>query len=253
MARISIQQVVGRGGFATLALVVLCFAWPVFAQQVVAVPTAKTLQLQDGTVVRLAALQAPNRGRSAAEADDLLAKEAHATLEALALGKEVRLEPISTDRRERLVAMAYVDGAWLQAEMLRAGMGWVYSFADTRAYARDLLAAEHEAERAKRGVWAQPAYAVLDVAEAASHLSEFRLVRGTVADVAEVRGTYYVNFGADWKTDFTLQVSKSDAKAFDADWLISLKGKTLRVRGWLFEKNGPAMELTHPEQVEILL
>lgn len=26
----------------------------------------------------------------------------------------------------------------------------------------------------------------------------------------------------------------------------------IRVRGWLFTSGGPAMELTHPEQVEIM-
>ena len=30
------------------------------------------------------------------------------------------------------------------------------------------------------------------------------------------------------------------------------EGKRVRVRGWIDERNGPAMDLTHPEQVELL-
>jgi micrococcal nuclease len=236
-----------RGLCATVTLLMLGLPLPVWAQQVVAVPTAKTLQLDDGQTVRLAALQAPNPGQP-------LAEEALESLEALAKGRSVSLTPVGSgiDRRGRVVAMAYSGDIWLQAEMLRQGMGWVYSFSDSRDFASGLLAVEREAEAAGRGVWSQPAYAVLSVDEAPQHLGEFRLVRGSVVDVAEVRGTYYLNFGADWKTDFTLQIAKSDARAFDAGWLQALEGKAIRARGWLFEKNGPAIELTHPEQVEIL-
>jgi hypothetical protein len=32
----------------------------------------------------------------------------------------------------------------------------------------------------------------------------------------------------------------------------SLKGKRLRVRGWVKSRNGPMIEATHPEQIELL-
>jgi hypothetical protein len=32
----------------------------------------------------------------------------------------------------------------------------------------------------------------------------------------------------------------------------SLAGRLLRVRGWLREWNGPMIEATHPEQIELL-
>jgi endonuclease YncB( thermonuclease family) len=221
--------------------------------RVVAVHTAKVIELDNGSMVRLAAIQAPNRARDDTETDDPLAQQAYATMQRLALGHAVRLEPIGDkpDRRGRVVAMAYVDDIWLQEAMLREGMAWVYTFADTRMFAEPLLAAEHEAEQARRGVWGQAEYAVLSPQLTAQHIGEFRLVQGTVQEVAEVHGRYYINFGEDWKTDFTLQIDKADAQLFATDWLEALSGKTVRVRGWLFEKNGPAIALSHPEQVEI--
>lgn len=214
----------------------------------VSVPTAKTLALDTGTIVRLAALQAPNP-------KEPLAKEALATLESLALNQPLRVEPLgkTPDRHGRTVAMAYrEDGSLLQAEMLRAGMGWVYTFPDSRRHAPTLLAAESEAEKAGRGVWAHPDYAILGAEKADGYAGEFRLVQGAIQNAAQVRGRYYLNFGDDWKTDFTVTIERSNLKHFDKAWLDALPGKTVRVRGWLFQRNGPAMTLSHPEQVEIL-
>lgn len=241
----------------SIAAVVLLVAFPVAAQpvlhKVTAVPTAKMLQLEDGTIVRLAAIQAPNLAQNSSEKDEPLAQQALAALQRLALDKTVRLEPVGkgVDRRGRVVAMVYEGDAWLQEALLREGMAWVYTFDDSRAYAPALLAAEHEAEAAQRGVWAEEAYAVLPAVKAAEHMGEFRLVEGKVTEVAERRGKYYVNFGGDWKTDFTLLIEKSAVRNFDIAWLNTLAGKTVRARGWLFSMHGPAIELTHPEQLEV--
>lgn len=216
--------------------------------KVVAVPTTKTLALDNGVVVRLAALQAPNP-------KEPLAKEALAALESLALKQQLRVEPLtkSPDRHGRTVAMAYREnGSLLQTEMLRAGLGWVYTFPDSRRHAPTLLAAEAEAEKARRGVWAHPDYAILSSEKADGYAGEFRLVQGAIQNAAQVRDRYYLNFGDDWKTDFTVTIERSDLKHFDKAWLETLPGKTVRVRGWLFQQNGPAMTLSHPEQVEIL-
>lgn len=237
---------------------IVLFTFPVAAEpelhKVVAVPTTKTLQLENGTLVRLAAIQAPNLARSPKEQGDPLAPQAHNAMQRHALNKLVRLEFVGTgkDRRGRMVAMAYVGDIWLQEAMLREGMAWVYTFDDSRTYAVDLLAAEHAAEMAKQGIWAEAEYAVLKPEETAAHLGEFRLVKGKVAAVAEVRGHYYLNFGSDWKTDFTVVIEKNAAKNFDPPWIASLSGKTVRARGWLFQKNGPAIAISHPEQVEII-
>lgn len=236
----------------------LCFSFAAWAGEwrVEAVPTAKTLLLENGQVVRLAAIQAPNRARHAQERNDTLAEQAHRWLEAQVRGDRVRVEAVSRtpDRHGRIVARVYDgEGRLLQAELLRAGMGWAYTFPDTRDMAAELLAAEREAEAAQRGVWAEPDYAVLEPDDAMPYRGEFRLVEGDVRSVNESKGRYYLNFGEDWKTDFTLMVSARDARRFEEGWLMGLAGKRVRVRGWLFRMNGPAMELTHPEQLEVII
>lgn len=229
------------------------FAAEAAAQRVAEVLTAKTLRLEDGTVIRLAALQAPNRARNDKERDDPLGQEAFDTLKKLAEGKEVTLKTIGKpDRHGRTVAQVFVEGKSVQESMLEAGMGWTYTFNDSRKLATPFLAAEAKAEAAKRGIWAQGEYAVLEADKAEGHDGEFRLVQGVPKLVAIKKGKRsYINFGEDWKTDFTLVIEPANLRKFKEEWLQSLVGKEIRVRGWLFTSGGAAIELTHPEQLEV--
>lgn len=238
-----------------LLLALLCLCLSAFAQapRAVSVPSAKTLELEDGRVLRLAAIQAPNTARQRDETHAPLALDAQAELQRLAQGQRLRIAPLGKpDRHGRIVAFVYDEqGRLLQAEMLRAGMGWVYSFPDSRAMAAPLLAAEAEAEAAGHGVWGRAEYAVLTPENAEEHIGEFRLVQGVLRKVAFTEKRIYLNFGEDYKTDFTLSIERKNFKHFDEAWLESLTGKTLRARGWLFRMNGAAMELTHAEQIEL--
>ena len=80
------------------------------------------------------------------------------------------------------------------------------------------------------------------------------MVEGTVLDSAEVRGRTYLNFGEDWRSDFTVTISPKDKRRFREESfdLLALKGRRIRVRGWLHQRNGPMIDVTHPEQIELL-
>jgi hypothetical protein len=82
----------------------------------------------------------------------------------------------------------------------------------------------------------------------------YQLVEGTVLAVGEGGGRLYLNFAEDWRRDFTISVDRKDAPAFAAAGidLKALAGKRLRVRGFLAWRNGPMIEASHPEQIELL-
>ena len=68
-----------------------------------------------------------------------------------------------------------------------------------------------------------------------------------------MRDRLYLNFGPDYRTDFTIAIARRDLKLFGRDFDgKALEGKTLRVRGWLKSVNGPMIEATHPEQIEMV-
>ena len=105
----------------------------------------------------------------------------------------------------------------------------------------------------RRGIWADPFYHVLEPEEAADHLDTFQLVEGEVRNVAVVRGRAYLNFGSDWRTDFTVAIEPADLRRFRDAGVDprGMEGRRVRVRGWIKSMNGPMIQATHPEQIEI--
>ena len=228
------------------------------AARIVEVVDGDTVVLDTGEQVRMVGIQAPKLplGRPYFPTWPL-ACEAKGALEALALNRVVTLSfgGRRLDRHGRLLAHLHrADGLWLQGEMLRLGLARVYSFRDNRALVPEMLALEATARDARRGIWADRFYAVRRAEPGAAPYDGFELVVGRVLDVAERRQRSYLNFGADWKTDFTVSIETRHRRLFEAEgWdLATLKGRLVRVRGWVKRFNGPLIEVTHPEQIELL-
>jgi micrococcal nuclease len=231
--------------------------------QVVEVIDGDTVRLDDGREVRLVGLQAPKLplGRSGFEAWPL-ADEAKRALAELTLGREVGLGygGRRVDRHGRALAHLYrLDGAgeaesWVQGAMLEAGLARVYSFADNRALVADMLERERRARAKRRGIWADPFYAVRAADGLDGDVGSFQVVEGVVLDAAEIRGRVYLNFGEDWKSDFTVTLAPAVRRLFASEGIDPLDygGKTVRVRGWVKSFNGPMIEASHPEQIEVV-
>jgi endonuclease YncB( thermonuclease family) len=227
-------------------------------QAVASVTDGDTVVLADGSQVRLVGIQAPKLPLGRPDFPKWpLAEDAKAALERLVLGKtvELRYGGARQDRHGRRLAQLYTqDGVWVQGTLLADGYARVYSFPDNRALVAEMLALEGQARTHRRGIWADSFYAVLTPEEAARHIDTFQLVEGKVRNVAVVRGRAYLNFGADWRTDFTVAIDPPDMRAFREAGLDPRKweGRRVRVRGWLKAMNGPMIQATHPEQIELL-
>ena len=214
----------------------------------------------DSIDVRLIGLRAPEIAKGRRNfIDQPMGEDAHHALEALLRGHAVSLRVTAHDhdRNGRILAHAIRDdGLWLETEILREGWARVYTFPDNREFAADLLKAERDARAAKRGIWGNPYYAIraADPKALLKDLNTYQLVEGKVADTAEVRGRDYLNFGADYKTDFSVAIDKRALALFGQARLdpLLLKGKTIRVRGFIREYNGPIIDVDHPEQIEVL-
>jgi endonuclease YncB( thermonuclease family) len=231
---------------------------PLAGAEVTVVTDGDTVILADGREIRLVGIQAPKLplGRAGFQAWPL-APESQRLLEDLTLGKRVDLGfgGRRGDRHGRVLAHLFdAEGRWIQGEMLTAGLARVYSFDDNRALVAEMLALEQTARAARRGIWADPFYAVRPAEGAERWLGGFELVEGRVMAVGRGGGNTYLNFGADWHSDFTVVVSRRARRLFEELGidLGSYTGKSLRVRGWLKSRNGPMIDATHPEQIEEL-
>lgn len=213
---------------------------------------------EDNEEVRLAGILAPTSdGGGGTEA---MATTSRTYLEQ-AIGDETIFLAFTgpeRDRYGRLSAQVFLGDEWMQAMMLRAGMALAAPDILTRDCAGSLLEAESQARSTEAGLWADDAFSVLQLQallQGEQRLAgSFQIVEATIVDVGEFRGRYFLNFGEDRETDFTVTVSPRDMRYFRQSGLNldSLAGHEIRVRGWLESYNGPNMPVSIPEVIEVI-
>ena len=222
---------------------------------------AETVLLDDHQEVRLVGALAPRSPDLSPSAQPWLAEEeAAAALRALVLGRSVSLATSgrATDRYGRKLAHLFVerDGErmWVQGELLTSGHARVYGLPGSYACMRELLAHERVARDDGTGLWGNAAYAVRAAPQARELMrrrNSYEIVAGAVAEVAVTKARTYINFGADWRNDFTAGI---DARVLrtNPDWaktLAALEGKRVEVRGWIQYRNGPYIDIEDPSQI----
>ena len=126
--------------------------------------------------------------------------------------------------------------------MLARGYARVAADVGHAACAAELLSRERTARTAAEGG-----------AELLAERGHFTVVEGKVLSVRESGGTIYMNFGRRWSEALTVTILKRHERIFTGAGLQpkTLENRRLRVRGWVEERNGPRIEATHPEQIEI--
>ncbi len=223
-----------------------------------------TVLLESGLAVRLIGTQAPKLALGRADMEDWpLGEEAKAALEELALGKSVQLGygGEEKDRYGRALAHLFVEGGgepiWAQYQMISAGLARVYSFPDNRRCLDQLFAGEAQARAERLGIWADPYYSVraADRPDALlDRVGDYELVEGRVLLADKSGSRVYLNFGRFWKEDFTAVIEASALRLFERDGFdpLELDGALVRIRGWVDERDGPRIEITHPEQIEVV-
>lgn len=225
---------------------------------------SETLALDDGRQVRLIGALGPRHQDAEAEALFWQPEvDARAALERLVAGQSVDLGFAGrrVDRNGRLLAHVFIAGTeprvWIQGEMIKAGHARAYVLPGSTACVDMLMLFERTARDLARGLWRNAAYQVrpgdLPWPIAAAR-DRFQIVEGIVTNAGDVRGQVYLNFGADWRTDFTVHLTATGRRALvdrgiDA---AALAGARVRVRGWVTWRNGPYIELADASDLEII-
>jgi endonuclease YncB( thermonuclease family) len=226
------------------------------AAKVASVQANGVLVLEHHRTARLESLLWPARDQDKAAA--ALSRQGVAAVRNLASGQTVvlRAAPPKLDRYGRLRVQAMLpDGKWLQRELLQRGSARASIAPDRRECARELYAAEAEARSAGAGLWALPAYAIRTPESLRwRDLGTFQIVEGKVVSVKVSGGRAYLDFGPNWRTDFTVTIAPEDMKVFRRDAVdpYAYSGKTVRVRGYIDRLHGFEIEATSPESIELL-
>ncbi len=218
-----------------------------------------TVTLKDGKIVRLSGLDIPDfdpyePGDYAVEAREKLRE----TLE----GKEVHIYQTKnrdigrTNRMGHELAHLEIKDSkiWVQGMLLEEGLARVRTTQRNREMAQQMYTLEMEARKKEIGLWGLTGHPVLTPEMAAERIGSYQIVEGRVASAAVVKNKIFLNFGSDWRKDFTVSIPSSARRLFSKDGIDPLQWnkKKIRARGWLESWNGPYIEIDHPERIEVL-
>ncbi|MBL6936373.1 MAG: thermonuclease family protein [Alphaproteobacteria bacterium] len=208
----------------------------------------------DGRAAHLEGILLP--GGAADHAPQSFADQALGALTAMARVGPLTLTavPPKEDRYDRIRGQLLNARAWVQAELLLHGLARVMIAPDRTECAQQLFALEAKARAAKAGIWSNAAYIVRAPEALRKDIGTFQIVEGKVLNVSLRNGRAYLNFGTDWKTDFTATVDHEDMKNFHQTGVDprAYVGQTIRVRGLVQWLNGPEIEVANPQSVEVV-
>jgi micrococcal nuclease len=214
-----------------------------------------SILLSDGREIRYIGIDAPETGGNRpAEYGGDLAADAN---EGLIDSKDVRLEfdRELTDHYGRTLAYVYVGEVMVNRELVRSGVALAVPYPPNLKHEKELFEAMDEARRAGRGLWAEPDRWMVSVDDAARYIGESKTVVGRVASTGEIGAGIFLNFGPDYRTDFTAFIPRDDLGYFSqagiADPADRYRGKTLEITGSIYKKNGPSITLRHPDQIYV--
>ena len=160
------------------------------------------------------------------------------------LQQEIRFSEGDVDRYGRTLITSD-----MQEKMLRDGVAIIYASAgDIPASWR---VAEAAARTAKRGVWAMESL-LITPETALKATGGFHVIEGSITRIYESKTATYLNFGEDWRSDFSITLLPKQRRSMKA-FLANLKaGDRVRVRGSITQENGPMIRLNHPANLERL-
>jgi endonuclease YncB( thermonuclease family) len=206
-----------------------------------------TVVLEDGRKIRLLGINTPeirHRDKPADAGGD----EAKQWLIHKLQNTKIRLQTDEelTDKYKRTLAHLFTENKeHINLELVKAGLAEVSIYPPNLLYTTELLAAQHQAEQAKIGIWQRPEYAVQPVSSLteAGHTGWTRLA-GKVTNVRNTKKSVYLEFS-----------DKFEAR-IERKWLFLFPdvnhylGKNLEVRGWLNRNRGGfSMLLRHPSAI----
>ena len=217
-----------------------------------------TVQLHDGRLVRLSGIEVPDMDVNHPGAYALLARDILTDMlnEQTVQIYQSKNEQGRSNRMGHMLAQLerQSDGLWVQGVLLSLGLARVRTSVFNPEMAAEMLAIEDQARTEDIGIWSEDEHRVLAPDEVEGFENSVRVVEGRVVSTAMRNNQIYINFGSNWRDDFTISIAPEDKRRFSRAGIDPLQwnGKMVRVRGWVDSYNGPYIQIDHPAAVEIL-
>lgn len=216
-----------------------------------------TIEIKGGERVRYIGIDTP-------EVDQIFYQEAKDRNRELIDGKKVRLVLCKSQPRDkygRFLAWVYVDDVLVNAVLIKEGYAKTLTIPPCGIEKEDEFKNyEKEAVQKRLGLWAKNGKLLsqheepISAEDAARYIGKTKTVKGKVVNVFESRKAIFLNFGEDYKKDFTVVIFRKNAGEFERkgiDPVKFYKGKEILVTGRIKEYNGPEIVANDPSQIEV--
>lgn len=253
---------------AIYPVMIILFLSCLRTERVTEVIDGDTFKTETGSTVRLLGINAP-------EIHDPGGDIAKQMLTCLIKDRNVRLEGDVTDKDDygRLLRYVFVNGDFVNAEMIRMGCAELRFYPPDTLYFRKMRELEKIAIRNRQGLWAFPVFQMSDTTDtviaevsetrkdvdviswldAAKYYGQIRTVEGKIVASNSTGKVCFLNFHKDWRRYFTAVIFASDFNKFPAHPEEYYLNRTVRVKGLIKEYRGkPEIILKSPSQIEIV-
>jgi endonuclease YncB( thermonuclease family) len=218
-----------------------------------------TIKLSNGRSLRYIGIDTPEtserKGQKFVSNPQPFSLEAADYNRDLVLGKEVKVEfdIQKTDRYSRLLGYCFINGLFVNKKLLEEGLAVLYTYPPNVKYVDDLYLAQKRARSLKKGLWADQE--IISADEAHNYLGEIRRVRGKVISAYSTSKCVYLNFGENYKSDFTIVIFANSLSAFKDRGIAPAsfyRGKIVEAIGRIRSYNGPEIIVNNPYEIEVL-
>ena len=218
-----------------------------------------TIELSNGQRLRYIGIDTPEvtvkKGNDFIFSPQPFALEAKEYNRKLVEGKPLRLEfdLEKKDRYGRLLAYCFVEDTFVNAKLIEEGYAVTYTKPPNIKYSDQLISLQKNAKQQNKGLWG--AYETIDHSQAHNYINQIRTVRGKIVNTYDSGKAVFLNFGTNYKEDFTVVIFYSSLKFFldkGINPATFYKGKTVEVAGKIKEFNGPEIIVNTPGEIDVL-
>ncbi|HBO83530.1 MAG: hypothetical protein A2073_00860 [Deltaproteobacteria bacterium GWC2_42_11] len=224
---------------------------------VVRVIDGDTIVITGGERIRYIGIDAP-------EVNEVFYQEAKDKNRELVEGKNIRFVVCKYEQRDnygRLLAWVYTGDIFVNELLVKEGYAKIFIIPPCGTEKQEEFKNyEKEAKDKGLGLWVMDGKLTeqnekpIHAETAAQYIGKTKTVSGKVINVFDSGKAIFLNFGADYKKDFTAVIFNKDIGRFKGkgiDPVNFYKGKEVFVIGKIIEYNGPEIVVKNPSQIKI--
>ncbi len=166
---------------------------------------------------------------------------------------KIEFDVDKTDTYGRMLGYCFVGDTFVNNELIKKGLAVLYTRPPDVKYTKLFIKSQDYARRTRKGLWGN--YKPVSSSEAYKFINQIRRVRGKVLSTYKSKKAVHLNFGKDYKTDFTVIIFNDCLKFFTAKNIepqAFYKGKEVEVWGKIRKYNGPEIIVSTPYQIKVL-